>query len=78
LNKIAFEIEFSTTKPKKGCTKFGGQPDWINEIQWPIGKTSGKPMKFVCQIDLTEIGLTNVQPKLAYFFTISNGKKTIL
>jgi hypothetical protein len=31
-------------------TKFGGQPVWIAEPQWPIGRTDGKPMRFICQV----------------------------
>lgn len=33
-------------------TFFGGQPQWINEPQWPVSKKLKKPMSFICQVDL--------------------------
>src|SRR5580765_7602219 len=33
-------------------TKFGGQPDWFSEPQWPLSRQTGKPMRFICQIKL--------------------------
>ncbi len=63
-----FEIEFLNTKSKTGKTKFGGQPDWISEPEWPLSKETGNPMRFICQIDLTEIGFENSNSKFAYIF----------
>lgn len=49
-----YTIEFIEEKKKveKPVTKFGGQPVWIDKAQWPIDEESGKPMKFICQIEL--------------------------
>jgi len=72
MNNEAFEIEFTNRNPINGNTKFGGQPDWYDIPQWPIGKTSGKLMKFVCQIKLSDIGLNDDVAKYAYFFISDN------
>jgi uncharacterized protein YwqG len=48
-------------------TKFGGQPVWIAEPEWPLSRETGKPMQFICQIALEELGFTT-QAKMAYLF----------
>jgi uncharacterized protein YwqG len=63
-----FEIEFRKEKAEKGKTKFGGQPDWMTRPEWPISKATGRPMRFVCQINLQDIGLDNLESRLAYLF----------
>jgi uncharacterized protein YwqG len=49
-------------------TKFGGQPVWIEEPQWPISKSTGKPMQFICQIVLDEKLFPNMMGNVAYIF----------
>lgn len=66
--KKNFEIEFADRKGEKGRTKFGGQPDWLTKQEWPISEETGEPMRFICQIDLPEIGLENLEAKFAYLF----------
>jgi hypothetical protein len=49
-----YEIEFveadaPITEP---VTKFGGQPVWIGEPEWPLSCSTGEQMQFVCQIAL--------------------------
>ncbi|NVK86408.1 MAG: DUF1963 domain-containing protein [Cytophagia bacterium] len=63
-----FEIEFLDSKPQKGRTKFGGQPNWLTTPEWPISKETGNPMRFICQVDLTEIGYAENSSKFAYLF----------
>ncbi len=48
-------IEFITTdKPITDVvTKFGGQPNWLEEPQWPISSELDSQMRFICQIKLT-------------------------
>lgn len=58
-------IEFIDAKASKLSTKFGGQPDWIDHPQWPLSKETGNPMRFICQIDLSEF---NTDAKMAYLF----------
>jgi hypothetical protein len=43
------EATSSITEP---VTKFGGQPVWIDEPQWPLGRQTGEKMQFVCQVAL--------------------------
>ena len=35
-------------------SRFGGQPDWLTQPMWPIGRTLGEPMRFLAQIELPE------------------------
>lgn len=58
-------IEFEEGKASKLSTKFGGQPDWVAQPQWPISNETGNPMRFICQIDLSEF---NTDAKMAYLF----------
>jgi uncharacterized protein YwqG len=42
-------------KNKTPVTKFGGQPDWLTEVQWPMSAGwDNRPMMFVAQIALDE------------------------
>lgn len=63
-------IEFVEAKKpiRDPVTKFGGQPVWLSDPQWPLSAETGKPMRFICQIALSEkpFGLTS--PKMAYIF----------
>jgi hypothetical protein len=51
-----FDIEFiPAERPIRDCvTKFGGQPVWISESEWPVSKSTGEKMAFICQISLSE------------------------
>ncbi len=52
----------------EAITKFGGQPVWIDTPQWPLGKMSGKPMRFIGQIKLDEKLFGKKQAQMAYIF----------
>jgi hypothetical protein len=53
-------------------TKFGGQPTWLGQPQWPLSAAQGAPMRFVCQIVL-EPELVGAGPaRIAYVF-VSHG-----
>ncbi len=59
------EAPSSITEP---VTKFGGQPVWIGEPQWPLGRQTGEQMQFICQVAL-DAGLFRVPSgKMAYLF----------
>jgi uncharacterized protein YwqG len=61
-------ITLKPTEPiREPVTKFGGQPTWIAEPQWPIAKSDGKPMRFICQIRLPE-KLNRGNQQMAYIF----------
>jgi uncharacterized protein YwqG len=49
-------------------TKFGGQPVWIGEPQWPISKSTGNPMRFICQIAIDPERFNPVAVRMAYLF----------
>lgn len=66
--KENFEIEFTEQNAEKAKTKFGGQPDWLTTIEWPLSNETGEPMRFICQIDLRQIGFDNLEAKFAYLF----------
>lgn len=67
LEKIPFEI-LAAEEPLTGpINKFGGQPDWEGEGQWPLGPSTEEPMTFLAQIQL--------QPPL---FAGSDGAQTAL
>lgn len=56
-------------------TKFGGQPDWICEPQWPMSSSwDNRPMMFLCQIVVDENLFASNTKKMAYIF-ITHGEK---
>ena len=67
-----YEItDFQRREPKKGefVTKFGGQPDWIKETDWPVSPSwEGRKMTFVGQIFLKKNMLGNDKDLMAYIF----------
>ena len=49
-------------------TKFGGRPVWYTQPQWPLGRASGEPMQFICQIALDEQIFGDTVGRMAYLF----------
>ena len=49
-------------------TKFGGQPTWRDKPQWPLSRTTGAPMRFVCQILLEPVLFGGLEGRMAYLF----------
>jgi uncharacterized protein YwqG len=49
-------------------TKFGGQPDWATEPQWPLSRETGNAMRFICQIGLSRELFPSSNAKMAYIF----------
>lgn len=49
-------------------TKFGGQPDWLEDPAWPISRTTGEPMQFIAQIEINPEQFPQAQGKVAYLF----------
>ncbi|MCI3273550.1 DUF1963 domain-containing protein [Streptomyces cylindrosporus] len=49
-------------------TKFGGQPVWLCEPQWPVNDAWDEPMRFICQIDLETVLGEAGRGRLAYVF----------
>jgi hypothetical protein len=55
-------------------TKFGGQPTWVTEPQWPLSKTTGNPMRFICQIALEQEIFPQALGRMAYLFMTDEEK----
>ena len=49
-------------------TKFGGQPTWVSEPQWPMSRETGNSMRFICQIKLNNELFSVVTAQMAYLF----------
>jgi uncharacterized protein YwqG len=49
-------------------TKFGGQPVWVSEPQWPLSAETGKPMRFICQIAVSGELFGSVATRMPYIF----------
>lgn len=64
----SFEIKFKNEKASTGETNFGGQPDWLTTPEWPVSKATGRPMRFICQINLQSIEMQDIEAKMAYLF----------
>ncbi len=73
--KKKYTISFQETKIPitEPVTKFGGQPVWIEKPEWAISKTTGKPMMFICQIELDKEIFGNIEGKMAYVFMTDDG-----
>jgi Domain of unknown function (DUF1963) len=54
-------------------TKFGGQPTWLAEPQWPLSRATGERMRFICQIALDEMLFGTLAGRMAYLF-LSDGE----
>jgi uncharacterized protein YwqG len=53
-------------------TKFGGQPTWLGEPQWPLSRSTERPMRFICQIALDPSIFGDIPGRLAYVFITDN------
>ncbi len=49
-------------------TKFGGQPVWIDGPSWPLSRSTGRPMRFICQVYLDPSLFGQVTGRMAYIF----------
>ncbi|MGV3605937.1 MAG: DUF1963 domain-containing protein [Planctomycetaceae bacterium] len=65
-HRIEFEEAFSPIT--EAITKFGGQPVWVGEPQWPLSRQTGNLMRFVCQIRLTDDLFPLTMSQMAYLF----------
>jgi uncharacterized protein YwqG len=66
--KATIEFVEAASPITKPVTKFGGQPVWLEEPQWPIGRETGNPMRFICQIALDENVFPSATGRMAYLF----------
>lgn len=64
---LAMQFTVANEPIKTPKTKFGGQPVWVSEPQWPLDE-NGKPLHFVCQIALDTTLFPDAQGQMAYLF----------
>lgn len=67
---LTAQIEFVPAPSPIGdaVTKFGGQPVWLGAPQWPLSRSTGNPMRFLCQIALDERLFPGALGRMAYVF----------
>lgn len=53
---------------REPITKFGGQPVWLTEPQWPLSSELGVPMRFIGQIAIPPEQFPEGNGKVAYIF----------
>ena len=66
--KATIEFTESDDPITQPVSKFGGQPVWIDDPQWPLSKETGNQMRFICQIALDETLFPGSAGKVAYLF----------
>jgi hypothetical protein len=59
------EVSFPIVDP---VTKFGGQPVWLTEPQWPLSRMYNAPMQFIGQIRLYPELFGPLEAQMAYLF----------
>lgn len=67
---IRASIEFvqATIPITEPVTKFGGHPVWLTEPEWPISPSTGRPMQFISQLELSPELFGETTGKMAYLF----------
>ena len=58
-------------------TKFGGQPAWYSEPQWPLSRSTGEPMEFICQIALDPHLFGDIPGRMAYIFMANDADEYV-
>ena len=64
MGKLEFKRKSSI---RAAVTKFGGAPYWIGDPQWPLSRSTGNPMRFLCQVALPNDKQFGGQ-RMAYIF----------
>jgi uncharacterized protein YwqG len=68
MKRATIELDEVKQPIREAVTKFGGQPVWVEEPQWPLSRESGEPMRFICQIRLDEDLFGATAARMAYVF----------
>jgi len=73
-----YSLSFSpASEPITGfVTKFGGQPVWYEQPQWPVSQTISEPMRFICQIMLDLPIYSGITGCMAYLF-MTDGEELV-
>ena len=68
MRKYTVSFHSASAPITEPVTKFGGQPVWITEPEWPLSEETGEPMRFICQVTLYPELFGDVKGKMAYIF----------
>jgi uncharacterized protein YwqG len=68
VKRASIEFVQANEPIKKPVTKFGGQPIWLSEPEWPISPSTERPMQFICQIELLPEIFGEPSGRMAYLF----------
>jgi uncharacterized protein YwqG len=68
VRKYTFSLHPTSLPITEPVTKFGGQPVWLAEPEWPVSKETGEPMRFICQVALYLEIFGEVEGRIAYIF----------
>jgi hypothetical protein len=68
VNRLSIELIKSNSTIDVPVSKFGGQPVWLTKNEWPVSKSTGYPLKFLCQIVLDQRVFEHAKNKIAYLF----------
>ena len=66
--KYKIELKQSENKINEPVTKFGGQPTWLEDPQWPLSKELNSQMRFIGQVALSDELFPGAENKMAYLF----------
>ena len=72
--KRAISFREASAPITKLVTKFGGQPVWLGEPEWPLSRATGHPMRFICQIALNPDLFGSIPGRMAYVFMTDQGQ----
>jgi uncharacterized protein DUF1963 len=71
MTQETLRVQFSPTSQPIAAlvTKFGGSPVWLRASQWPLSRSTGRPMIFIGQIALAQVDLFPAAvARMAYVF----------
>lgn len=66
--KKILQLVEATQPITEAVTKFGGQPVWLEQPEWPLSRELEEPMKFIGQFEMDPEIFPNAQGKMAYLF----------
>ncbi|HEY7348346.1 MAG TPA: hypothetical protein VH599_08525 [Ktedonobacterales bacterium] len=66
--KYSLSLQEVQVPIREPVIKFGGQPVWLTEPQWPLSSLIGIPMQFIAQIPLYSELFGPLQAQMAYVF----------
>jgi hypothetical protein len=68
VKKYRIHVHEAPAPIREPITKFGGQPVWIHEPEWPLSRSLGVPMRFLGQFALGADLFSLCAAQMAYLF----------